>query len=77
MSNKVVPPIYRTVIDDVIASVRPAFEEFGVPEDVLQELQSISHSLFPITGTVIHPGVYHHRSCCNACPPQACAQAQS
>ncbi|KAJ7821969.1 TfiiaTBPDNA complex [Mycena leptocephala] len=38
MSN--VPPIYRTVIDDVIASVRPAFEEFGVAEDVLHELQS-------------------------------------
>ncbi|KAJ7916982.1 transcription factor IIA, alpha/beta subunit-domain-containing protein [Mycena leptocephala] len=33
MSNKVVPPIYRTVIDDVIASIRPAFEEFGVHED--------------------------------------------
>ncbi|KAJ7916998.1 TfiiaTBPDNA complex [Mycena leptocephala] len=39
MSNQV-PPIYRTVIDDVIASVHPAFKEFGVPEDVLHELQS-------------------------------------
>ncbi|KAF7374523.1 Transcription factor IIA, alpha/beta subunit [Mycena sanguinolenta] len=40
MSNKIVPSIYRTVIDDVIASIRPAFGEFGVPEDVLSELQS-------------------------------------
>ncbi|KAJ6512857.1 transcription factor IIA, alpha/beta subunit [Mycena sanguinolenta] len=40
MSNKIVPSIYRAVIDDVIASIRPAFGEFGVPEDVLSELQS-------------------------------------
>ncbi|KAF7336867.1 Transcription factor IIA alpha/beta subunit [Mycena venus] len=40
MSNKVVPSIYRAVIDDVIASIRPAFEEFGVADDVLHELQS-------------------------------------
>ncbi|KAJ7679093.1 transcription factor IIA alpha/beta subunit [Mycena polygramma] len=40
MSNKIVPPIYRAVIDDVIASIRPAFEEFGVDDDVLNELQS-------------------------------------
>ncbi|KAJ6562002.1 transcription factor IIA, alpha/beta subunit-domain-containing protein [Mycena capillaripes] len=40
MSNKVVPAIYRAVIDDVIASIRPAFDEFGVADDVLNELQS-------------------------------------
>ncbi|KAJ6576338.1 transcription factor IIA, alpha/beta subunit-domain-containing protein [Mycena sp. CBHHK59/15] len=39
MSNKIVPSIYRTVIDDVIASIKPSFEEFGVSEDVLAELQ--------------------------------------
>ncbi|KAJ7649964.1 transcription factor IIA, alpha/beta subunit-domain-containing protein, partial [Roridomyces roridus] len=39
MSNKIVPDIYRTVVDDVIASVRPAFEEFDVPPEILQELQ--------------------------------------
>ncbi|KAJ7079146.1 transcription factor IIA alpha/beta subunit [Mycena belliarum] len=39
MSNKIVPSIYRTVIDDVIASIKPEFEEYGVSEDVLAELQ--------------------------------------
>ncbi|KAJ7287856.1 transcription factor IIA alpha/beta subunit [Mycena rebaudengoi] len=39
MSNKIVPNIYRTVIDDVIAAIRPSFDEFGVAEDVLAELQ--------------------------------------
>ncbi|KAJ7364410.1 transcription factor IIA alpha/beta subunit [Mycena albidolilacea] len=40
MSNKVVPSIYRAVIDDVVAAIRPAFEDFGVDDDVLNELQS-------------------------------------
>ncbi|KAJ7446276.1 transcription factor IIA alpha/beta subunit [Mycena galericulata] len=39
MSNKIVPSIYRTVIDDVIASIKGEFEEYGVAEDVLAELQ--------------------------------------
>ncbi|KAJ7018820.1 transcription factor IIA alpha/beta subunit [Mycena alexandri] len=39
MSNKVVPPIYRAVIDDVIAAIRPSFEDLGVADDVLHELQ--------------------------------------
>ncbi|KAJ7471513.1 transcription factor IIA alpha/beta subunit [Mycena galericulata] len=39
MSNKIVPATYRVVIDDVITAIRPAFEEFGVAEDVLVELQ--------------------------------------
>ncbi|TFK25202.1 transcription factor IIA, alpha/beta subunit [Coprinopsis marcescibilis] len=39
MSNKIVPTIYRAVIDDVIAAIKSEFDEFGVPEDVLAELQ--------------------------------------
>ncbi|KAJ6499076.1 transcription factor IIA alpha/beta subunit [Mycena sanguinolenta] len=39
MSNKIVPSIYRSVIDDVIASIKHEFEEYGVAEDVLAELQ--------------------------------------
>ncbi|KAJ3749600.1 transcription factor IIA alpha/beta subunit [Lentinula detonsa] len=39
MSNKIVPTTYRFVIDDVIASIKPEFEEYGVSEDVLAELQ--------------------------------------
>ncbi|KAJ7476192.1 transcription factor IIA alpha/beta subunit [Mycena latifolia] len=39
MSNKIVPGIYRSVIDDVIAAIRPAFDEFGVADDILDELQ--------------------------------------
>ncbi|KAJ7066871.1 transcription factor IIA alpha/beta subunit [Mycena belliarum] len=38
MSNKIVPTTYRAVIDDVISAIRPAFDEFGVADDVLQEL---------------------------------------
>ncbi|KAJ7594472.1 transcription factor IIA alpha/beta subunit [Mycena floridula] len=40
MSNKIVPTIYRAVIDDVITSIKPEFEEYGVSEDVLAELQA-------------------------------------
>ncbi|KAJ7285276.1 transcription factor IIA alpha/beta subunit [Mycena rebaudengoi] len=40
MSNTVVPTIYRSVIDDVVAAIRPAFDEFGVSDDVLADLQN-------------------------------------
>ncbi|EIN11525.1 transcription factor IIA alpha/beta subunit [Punctularia strigosozonata HHB-11173 SS5] len=40
MSNKIVPTIYRAVIDDVIAAIKPEFDEYGVGEEVLAELQS-------------------------------------
>jgi len=39
MSNKIVPGIYRAVIDDVMHAIKPEFDEFGVAEDVLAELQ--------------------------------------
>ncbi|KAF4567243.1 hypothetical protein EYR40_006240 [Pleurotus pulmonarius] len=39
MSNKIVPAIYRAVIDDVIHNIKNEFEEFGVSEEVLAELQ--------------------------------------
>jgi len=39
MSNKIVPTIYRAVIDDVISAIKPEFDEFGVAEEVLAELQ--------------------------------------
>ncbi|TEB38514.1 transcription factor IIA, alpha/beta subunit [Coprinellus micaceus] len=39
MSNKIVPQIYRSVIDEVIASIKPEFDEYGVSEDILAELQ--------------------------------------
>jgi hypothetical protein len=38
-SNK--PAIYRAVIDDVINNIKPEFEEFGVTEDVLADLQHV------------------------------------
>ncbi|KIK69302.1 hypothetical protein GYMLUDRAFT_35378 [Collybiopsis luxurians FD-317 M1] len=40
MSNKIVPQIYRAVIDDVMAAIKPEFEEYGVSEDVFAELQN-------------------------------------
>ncbi|KAJ7698822.1 transcription factor IIA alpha/beta subunit [Mycena olivaceomarginata] len=39
MSNSIVPLIYRTVIDDVIAAIKPEFEEAGIAQDILAELQ--------------------------------------
>jgi len=39
MSNKIVPTIYRSVIDDVVSSIKHEFDEYGVAEDVLAELQ--------------------------------------
>ncbi|KAJ7707380.1 transcription factor IIA, alpha/beta subunit-domain-containing protein [Mycena rosella] len=39
MSNKIVPAVYRSVIDEVITAIRPAFEEFGLADEVLHELQ--------------------------------------
>ncbi|KAG9309227.1 transcription factor IIA alpha beta subunit [Chiua virens] len=39
MSNKIVPSIYRAVIDEVIAAIKPEFDEYGVNEDVLADLQ--------------------------------------
>ncbi|TFK53570.1 transcription factor IIA, alpha/beta subunit [Heliocybe sulcata] len=38
MSNKIVPPIYRAIIDDVIQAIKPEFDEYGISEDVLAEL---------------------------------------
>jgi hypothetical protein len=46
MSNKIVPNIYRAVIDDVISAIKPEFDEFGVAEDVLAELQHVSGVFF-------------------------------
>jgi len=39
MSNKNVPQAYRSIIDKVVASVRPDFEENGIDENVLIALQ--------------------------------------
>ena len=36
------PAIYRAVIDDVIANIKSGFDEYGVSEDVLAELQHVS-----------------------------------
>ena len=35
------PMIYRAVIDDVIQAVKPEFDDYGVAEDVLSDLQSV------------------------------------
>ena len=36
------PNIYRAVIDEVIAAIKPEFDEYGVSEDVLADLQHVS-----------------------------------
>ncbi|KZO98800.1 hypothetical protein CALVIDRAFT_534879 [Calocera viscosa TUFC12733] len=40
MSNRIVPATYRAVIDEVIASIKTDFEDAGVENDVIQELQN-------------------------------------
>ena len=39
------PAIYRAVIDDVMSAIRPEFDEYGVAEEVLGELQHVSPGL--------------------------------
>lgn len=36
------PSVYRSVIDDVIKNIKSEFDEYGVAEDVLADLQSVS-----------------------------------
>ncbi|KAF8160702.1 transcription factor IIA, alpha/beta subunit [Crassisporium funariophilum] len=76
MSNKIVPSIYRAVIDDVIQAIKPEFDEYGVAEDVLAELQHKwenkviqSHvaefentSQAPSAPSTAHPAQQHHHS---------------
>ncbi|BGP71310.1 serine/threonine protein kinase, CMGC, CDC2/CDK sub [Rhodotorula toruloides] len=38
MSNRQVPPVYRSIITDVTDSIRPEFDQLGIEEAVLQEL---------------------------------------
>jgi hypothetical protein len=45
MSNKIVPTIYRSVIDEVISAIKPEFDEYGVDENVLADLQQVSLTL--------------------------------
>ncbi|EJU04154.1 hypothetical protein DACRYDRAFT_20780 [Dacryopinax primogenitus] len=40
MSNRIVPATYRNIIDEVIASIKTDFEDAGVENDVIQELQN-------------------------------------
>lgn len=40
MSNKIVPSIYRHIIDDVMNSIQPDFEEYGMDEEVWMTLQA-------------------------------------
>ncbi|KAG8719112.1 hypothetical protein FRC09_011603 [Ceratobasidium sp. 395] len=40
MSNRIVPQVYRAIIDEVIANIKGEFEEFGVDDDVLAQLQN-------------------------------------
>ncbi|KAF8748422.1 Transcription factor IIA, alpha/beta subunit [Rhizoctonia solani] len=40
MSNRIVPQVYRAIIDEVMANIKSEFEEFGVDEDVMAQLQN-------------------------------------
>lgn len=35
------PATYRAIIDDVIASIKGEFDEYGVGEEVLADLQTV------------------------------------
>ncbi|KDQ07166.1 hypothetical protein BOTBODRAFT_149315 [Botryobasidium botryosum FD-172 SS1] len=65
MSNKIVPSAYRAIIDDVMLNIRSEFEEFGVEEHVLAELQSkweakVVASGYPPNPPPPHPQHLHH-----------------
>lgn len=38
------PQVYRAIIDDVIANVSVDFEEYGMDDDLLPLLQSVSYA---------------------------------
>lgn len=40
--NFIEPLIYRSIIDDVMANIKREFDDYGVGEDVLSDLQSVS-----------------------------------
>ncbi|KAF8692093.1 Transcription factor IIA, alpha/beta subunit, partial [Rhizoctonia solani] len=40
MSNRIVPQVYRAIIDEVMANIKSEFEEFGVDDDVMAQLQN-------------------------------------
>jgi len=40
MSNRIVPVVYRKVIDNVLGAVAADFDEYGVDEDILKALQA-------------------------------------
>jgi hypothetical protein len=44
LSKCMQPQVYRTIIDKVIHSIRPDFEENGIEETVLEALQQVSLS---------------------------------
>ena len=48
--------MYRQVIDEVIAAIKPEFDEYGVSEDVLADLQHVSGTVHII---VILPFAYY------------------
>ncbi|KAJ3525856.1 hypothetical protein NM688_g8340 [Phlebia brevispora] len=50
LSSQSKPSIYRAVIDDVIANIKSEFDEYGVSEDVLAELQHVS----PVNSVTLH-----------------------
>jgi hypothetical protein len=41
MSNRIVPAIYKQVIEDVISAVREDFEEYGVDDNLVGYLQQL------------------------------------
>jgi len=43
-SFSIQPQVYRTIIDDVIKNVQVDFEEYGMDEEILQNLQAVSRA---------------------------------
>ena len=44
------PQVYRSIIDDVVANIQVDFEEYGMEEEVLINLQAVSNSGLPSIG---------------------------
>ena len=50
---RIEPTIYRTVIDDVIANIKPEFDEYGVTQEVLDQLQDVRAYFPPFIGALL------------------------
>lgn len=63
--SAIVPSLYRSVIDDVISSVRDVFLDDGIDEQILTELKQTWERKLVESKGMDPPSVSHRRSSAN------------